>query len=179
MGDSKPHYKRVLNPMFDDGFCNEDELLCYRCANDSAPNGPMGGLRGLDIWWREDLTEDEKLQIRFNAACHAEFEGDIEEFEKAYTAGFAEHYSMFEQERMFRGFIASNFHGNPQTFAEYSHAYAAGELLIDDDQKCEKDIRRWLSFQHGTAGYRKRQRSLKAYLRHKQEDRRPWHLDLL
>jgi hypothetical protein len=137
----------------------------------------MGGLRRIDIWWREYLTEDEKLQIRFNAACQAEFEGDIEEFEQAYKAGFAEHYSMFEQERMVRGFIASSFHGNPQTFAEYPRAYAAGELLIDE--KYEKDIKRWLSFQLGTSGYRSRNHSLKSYLRHKQEDRRPWHLDLL
>lgn len=54
--------------MFGELFCKDVDVPCDRPKGKGfATGGPFPGLTGLDIWWKERLTEDQKWEYRHQA----------------------------------------------------------------------------------------------------------------
>ncbi|KAF8863422.1 hypothetical protein BDZ45DRAFT_738392 [Acephala macrosclerotiorum] len=134
----------AIPAMFDLELTNHEDLPCDRPNGKSynAPGGTMRGLSPFDLWWRPVRTDEQKFKVRLDAALSLGFPGDVEEFRRAYQAGYAE-INHTEQHRFIYNFMAARFNGNVQSIEGYLFAWIGGKS--DEQKKHEKDVNRFLS----------------------------------
>lgn len=132
--------------IFDPELTNYEDLPCDRpngkAYNGGASQGTMDGLASFDIWWRPVRTDEQKFEIRFEAARKNGFPGDVEEFRRAYQSGYAG-LTHIEQHRFVYNFMAARFNNNTQSIEDYLLAWIGGKS--DEQKRYEKDTLRFLS----------------------------------
>lgn len=108
--------------------------------------GPMGGLSGLDIWWRPVWTEDEKIEVRFKAAVESGLlSKNREEFTQACKAGFANKSTISKQNVIVCSYLAARHaskvrDGDTLSLKDYLLDWVDG--LLAPESMYEKDHKR-------------------------------------
>ncbi|CZR50639.1 uncharacterized protein PAC_00513 [Phialocephala subalpina] len=138
-----PEDKASIPAMFDTEFTNHQDVPCDRCNGKlvDAP-GNMKGLSPFEIWWRPIRTDEQRFEVRFDAARELGFSGDVEEFKRAYDAGYSK-LNQIEQHRFIYNFMSTVFNKSTQSMENDLLAWVRGKT--DDHKKYEKDVNRFLS----------------------------------
>ncbi|KAG4412768.1 hypothetical protein IFR04_014109 [Cadophora malorum] len=110
------------------------------------PRNPPGteGLAGLGIWWRSMRNEKDAIDILYHAAIRLGFKETIEDFSKAYHAGFKDEYS--HNRNILVGTYVASCLADATTAPSFEEYYKKHlEDKIEWTSPHEIDVEQWLS----------------------------------